>query len=242
MTKQDWYRKTTWTDDDQADYFAHFERSRNTSRAQYLKIQAYYLFETGRRKEIMTALELINLALEKYPERIFLAELLEQKAKCLDKLRKINEAVENFLLSLQAMREIPNVNPGTPYAFGLFVIDHKIDKLYDEVLSVLDEFDLFKDPLVFPIIEYYSYGIRAIIFYRKRNIDDARVFAKKAIVASEKQYSGLVRHPEFGLVSKKADVLHIELRRISKLDPSFLKFLAAVTGSKHLLASHKKEI
>jgi hypothetical protein len=44
----DWYRKTTWSEADQADFFARFKRSRTPyNKAQYLRIQANYLEGVG---------------------------------------------------------------------------------------------------------------------------------------------------------------------------------------------------
>ena len=216
MSNQEWFRKTTWTESDREDFFAHFKRSRKTSRVQYLKIQAYHLYETNRLKEISAALELNNLALEEYPEHIYQAQLLEQKAECLNKLGKIDEAEENFLLALEAMREIPNVKPNVQFSFGLFVIEHNISRLYKEALMILDEFKDIGDGKVFPITEYYFYGLKAIVLHREGNIKEAKHLALKAITASEKQYSGFSRHPKVGLVNKKEDMFYNELASVAQ--------------------------
>ena len=216
MSNQEWFRKITWADSDREDYFAHLKRSRKSSRDQYLKIQAYYLYETNRLKEISAALELTNLALREDPKRIFLAELLEQKAKCLNKLGDVKEAEENFLLALQAMREVQNVKPNVPFSFGTFVIEHRISRLYKEVLLILDEFIDSKHGIVFPITEYYFYGIKAIILNREGYFKESTPFAQQAITASHKQHSGLSRHPKVGLVNKMADVFYNELISIAQ--------------------------
>ena len=67
MNNHMWYRKTTWTANDREDFFARLKRSRKTSRGQYLKIQAYHLYETNSPIEIKAALELTELALAEYP-------------------------------------------------------------------------------------------------------------------------------------------------------------------------------
>jgi tetratricopeptide (TPR) repeat protein len=216
MSNQEWFRKTRWTDSDREDFFAHLKRSRKTSRVQYLTIQAYHLYETNRLKEISAALELNNLALEEYPERIYQAQLLEQKAECLNKLGKVSEAEGNFLLALQAMREVPNVKPNVPFSFGAFVIERKISRLYKEVLRILDEFNEMKNGTVFPITEYYFYGIKAIILNREGISKEAKPLAQKALAASEKQFSGFSRHPKVGLVNKTEEMLYNELVSIAQ--------------------------
>lgn len=216
MSNQEWFRKKTWTDIDREDFFAHLQRCRKSNRDQYLKIQGHYLYETNRMKEIKAALDLTNLALSDNPKRIYLAELLELKANCLNKFEKIKEAEENLLLALQTLREFPYVKPNVPFSFGVFVIERKICRLYKEVLLILDEFIDINHGIVFPTTEYYFFGIKAIIINREGNFKESLPFARKAIAASQKQYSGLSRHPEVGLVNKRTDTLYNELIRIAQ--------------------------
>ncbi len=42
----EWFRRTTWTKEDQEDFFGHLGRSR-TQAPQYVRIQALYLEKTG---------------------------------------------------------------------------------------------------------------------------------------------------------------------------------------------------
>jgi tetratricopeptide (TPR) repeat protein len=211
MSNQDWYRKTNWTKRDKEDFFKHLEQSRKSTRVQYLKIQAYYLYETKRLNEISAALELNNLALSENPESIFLAEIFEQKALCLNKLGKFDDAEENFLLAFQAMREFPNIKPNVPFTFGVFVIENNISRLYKKVIEILNEFDEMKSGIVLPVTEYYFYGIKAIILNREGDFVSSKPFAQKAISASEKKYSGFSRHPKVGLVDETENSLYIEL-------------------------------
>jgi len=70
MSKQDWFRKTTWSEADQADFWSHLRRSRTIfNKAQYLRIQANYLsnrFPT-------VSLELIEVMIKDFPSRFELA-------------------------------------------------------------------------------------------------------------------------------------------------------------------------
>jgi len=217
MKNREWFRKTTWTESDREDFFAHLERSRKTSRAQYLRIQALYLYETKSLNEIEVALELCNLALVDYSEQVELASVLGQKAMCFNKLGKLQEAEETFFLAIGAMRAFRHMRPQVPFSFGLFVIEHKISRLYQEVLMILDEFESITDGIVFPSTVYYFCGIKAIILYRENYPKEARLYATEAIKASEKQYSGLSRHPKFGLVTTRGDAFYKELTEIAEL-------------------------
>lgn len=216
LSNKEWYRKTTWTESDREDFFAHLQRSKKTSRGQYLKIQAIHLYETNRSEEVSAALELTNLALDEYPERISLAQLLGLKAKCLNKLGKLKEAEDNFLLAIQAMRDYPNVKLNIQFSFAFFVIEHKISRLYNEALMLLDEFNDIGHGIFFPITEYYYYGLKAVILHREGKFREAKPLALKAIAASEMQYSGLPRHPKVGLVNKSEDMFYNELASIAQ--------------------------
>jgi len=44
---RDWFRKTTWSADDERDFRAHLKRARVDRRPQYLRIQAAHLLENG---------------------------------------------------------------------------------------------------------------------------------------------------------------------------------------------------
>jgi hypothetical protein len=211
MSKADWCRRTTWTGQDYDDFFTHLRRCHKQNRTQYLKIQAYHLYETASYTTLEAALELIDLALTEYPQRIFLAGLYELKAKCQNKLGNLQEAENAFQLSFISMRAVPNIRPNTQFSFGLFVIEHKISRLYAESINLLDE---FTGRLIFPISEYYYYGIRAVLLKLDGKGVEAKPFAIRAIQATEKEYSGLPRHPKVGLINQPDEILQSELLRL----------------------------
>jgi hypothetical protein len=48
MSKTEWFRRTTWTPEDEASFRARLKRSRGSfHKAQYLRIQAEHLQEVG---------------------------------------------------------------------------------------------------------------------------------------------------------------------------------------------------
>ena len=46
----DWFRRETWTQEDEAEFFKKLNRAKKSNRAQYLRIQANHLYETRNRK------------------------------------------------------------------------------------------------------------------------------------------------------------------------------------------------
>jgi hypothetical protein len=57
----DWFRKTSWSETDQADFFARLKRSRGASnKAQYLRIQASHLEGVGSPGLLRASLTLLD--------------------------------------------------------------------------------------------------------------------------------------------------------------------------------------
>jgi len=67
----DWYRRKTWTQTDEDEYYAKLGRAREHGRAQYLRIQAFELIETKDKKLLTVAERLLNQILRDYPNNIF---------------------------------------------------------------------------------------------------------------------------------------------------------------------------
>ena len=69
MGRYDWYRKTTWTEQDRSEFWLRLNRSRNDfNKAQYLRIQALTLEETGVEANIHASMELLDGRLADYPD------------------------------------------------------------------------------------------------------------------------------------------------------------------------------
>ena len=205
MGKTEWYRKTSWTENDRADFYIHLNRCRKENRAQYLQIQAYHLCETNQSREISAAYDLANLAMQEEKHEYEQAGLLNLKAECSNKLGQIREAEECFNLAIQELKNHSEYALVIPFSFGLFVIQHKIKRLYKKAIMVLDEFINLETTLIIPSTIYSYYGIKAIIYYRTVRRKKGKEFAKIAIEASKLSYSGLPRHPDIGLVTEKED-------------------------------------
>jgi hypothetical protein len=68
---KDWYRRTTWTEKDEEEFFAKLRRARKDGRAQYLKLQALELVNTRKRTLLKVAETLLKKILEEYPDDSF---------------------------------------------------------------------------------------------------------------------------------------------------------------------------
>ncbi len=134
--RHDWYRKTSWTESEREDFESRFVRSRKSSRSQYLRIQAWCLFESGNYCE---SLSLIDRMFSDYPDRFEFASAYLLRAKCHDALGNIAQAIESFRMSIQTERDYPNVRTSVPLDFARFVVQNELRDLFREALSTLDE-------------------------------------------------------------------------------------------------------
>jgi len=209
MKPKEWFRKTTWTESDQQDFFKRLGRARASGRAQYLRIQAGHLEGA---ELLLQALELLDLLLRDYPDDLELAMAHLQKAHCLTKLGKEGEAIKAYQAVIQRETEFPKTITDAWLDFGWFVVSRKLRNLYTEVLKVLS---LPGRRLMFPIDHYRSHGIRAIIEEEKGNQMVAREFAIKAIAAANTKHSEFHYHKDVGLVSVSDSDVHAQLVRLA---------------------------
>jgi tetratricopeptide (TPR) repeat protein len=198
----DWYRKTTWSEADQADFFARLKRSRTTyNKAQYLRIQAYHLEGVGSPKLLKASLALLDKMFAEFPDKTQLASAYGQKASCLAKLGEIDQAIAYYQRALKTEREFPNVKTNAFMQFGRLVVENNLTKLFDEALEELKELDL--RGIKFPSDIFQAFGICSIIAAHKGETEKAKEFAKIALEAADKAHSGLRYHSTVGLVRDK---------------------------------------
>lgn len=214
-TAKDWFRKTTWSEADQADFFARLRRSRTVrNKAQYLRIQAYNLEEIGSPELQRAALTLLEKILNEFPVESQLAPTYSQKASCLGKLGDIDGALESYRSVFDTERKYPRFRTRSHIQFGRLVVENRLTDLFDEVLTVLDEFKL--NGIEFPADVYEESGIRAIIAAHKRENEKARKLATEAVTAASLAHSGFRYHPTVGLVRNKETPFYKSIAAIAQ--------------------------
>jgi len=211
----DWFRKTTWSEADQADFFARLKRCRTTcNKAQYLRIQAGHLEEVGSQELVRSSLELLDKMLAEFPEQIQLASAYNQKASCLAKLGDIENAIANYQRALETEREFPQVKTYAFINFGKLVAERKLTQFFDEALSILEK-GLNSRGIAFPSDTFNAFGIRSIVAAQRGQIDRAKEFAKIALEAAEKIHSGFRYHSSVGLVRDKETSFYKSVQAIA---------------------------
>jgi tetratricopeptide (TPR) repeat protein len=198
LAKIEWFRRTTWTPEDQAAFFQRLERSRTPfHKAQYLRIQAYHLAEVGTALLIEGALALLDRLLTEFPEPSQLASAYEQRARCLADLGRHEDAFVALEASFAAQRAYPNLETGAYLDFGELAIGLQRTDLYDRAGALLDEFGGRE---VLPDSIYRHAVIRAFVAAHRGDRAAAREHARRAIGAAGRTESPFRYHRKVGLV------------------------------------------
>ena len=212
----DWFRKTTWREADQADFYARLKRCRTTyNKAQYLRIQACHLEGVGSPEMLKKSLELLDKMFAEFPEQSQLATAYQQKASCLAKLGNIGGAISNYQRALETERQYPRVKSYAFMEFGKLVALNKLARFYDEALAAL-EAELVSRGIQFPSDTFNAYGIRSLIAAERGLAQKAKEFAQVALEAAAKDHSGLRYHPEAGLVRDRETPFYKSVEAIAK--------------------------
>lgn len=210
--EQDWFRRATWTEEDQRDFRSRLTRARKENRAQYLRIQAGTLAGHDR-NNAPVALALLDELLDAYPDSPEVATALSQKAECLYQLGDLEAAADAYAASVQRMRDVPKMTTDGWLEYALMVATEHISTRYDEVLGILDEFA--KDwPLMLPSDHFRLHASSALIAAKLGDSESARSHALLALKAADQQNSGLAHNKSVGLV-RGYDALRRRLRRLA---------------------------
>ena len=168
------------------------------------------------------ALELLDLLLDEYPSPIELEMGYLLRARCLESLGRLDDAVDSYHLAFQARRSNPSIRTYAPLEFGMFAIRQVRVDLYPEVQSAFNELVEDND-LIFPDAQYMYFAANAMIAHKYGQKEMAQVYAKKALQAADIDYSGSGRHPKLGLVEEHDENIERKLRKI--LNPGLLTLL-----------------
>jgi tetratricopeptide (TPR) repeat protein len=191
----EWYCKRTWSPTNREDFFRRLERSRTPyHKAQYLVIQAETLAKTGKREAYLTALELLQMALTKWPKDVQTVRAQFAVAECYVRLGDLPRAVEAYHQVIKTQRRHPHWLTQGPMEFAWLVATIPMPKLYKEALAAMDEFP--ND--TFPEERYLTNASRALILAACGRKVQARDFANSALNESKITRSGFGKSPRFG--------------------------------------------
>lgn len=213
MARDEWFRRKTWSAKDREEFHARLSRGRSTSaKAQYVRVQASHLLDA---KEFSAALELLDFLLRELPEPLEVSIAHFARARCLVGLSRVDEALSEYRLSLQAERKFPQVGTSAWLELPWLIMSLKMSEFYAEALSTLDEFHSEVE-LGIPILRFRYSAVRAIIAAEQGDALTATKFARQALEAAACTHSGYVRHPKLGLVDEIEPKLRKRLISLSR--------------------------
>ena len=209
MGRDDWYRRSSWSDADQVEFFDRLGRSRSQfHKSQYLRIQAFHLEDNGLLKE---ALNLLARLQQEWPHESQLAQAYNQEASCYLKLGDRSSAISAFRRSIEQENK-GGITTNSRLDFLWLVATERLRDLYDEALEGLDDLSA---PLAFPIAEFRKAGALALIYGDCGQTEIAQKHAKTALEAAAKTNSGLRYHQNLGLVSNPDRKIIRKLKRLA---------------------------
>lgn len=212
--KVEWFRRTTWTPEDAAEFETRLKRSRSTRhRAQYLRIQAIHLEMVGGEELTTVALALLDRLVRDHPDPSELSMAHTQRGRCLRALGRTEEAMAAFEASLEALRAYPRSKHEGYLDYAELLLEENRPGTPDRCRQILDEFGGGE---VWPASVFRHAVVRALVAEIEGVTDAADAWATRALEAADKVESpfryhrslGLVRDPDVELMAKLRQLAH----------------------------------
>ena len=190
MSRDDWFRNTTWNSAIEDAFETKLKRARNKS--EYLRIQASYLAKS----HPAITLKLLEQYFE-LGEHFDFASAFVSKAEALLTLNRIDEALKCYEQALAREKKFPNLLTNASLDFALLVAMRQIKDRYLQAIVVLDE---AKVDLIVPRQFYDWNSAYALIQFDLGNLDEARKYAAAALEFADEFSSGFKYHPKVGVL------------------------------------------
>ncbi|GHV65663.1 hypothetical protein AGMMS49587_20170 [Spirochaetia bacterium] len=201
----DWFRKTTWTKEDENEFLSKLQKAKIYNRPQYLKIQAYTLVDTNNNELLMTALNLLQKYFDDYPDdRLDRSSAFKLTGDIYYKMGKYDMALEQYNNAIEFEEIFPNVKTEAYLKFSEMIIQlNKIDH-FEQVKALLLKRDT---EINFPINKYIANAILSIIYKHENNIEKSNYYKKLAEDAANTENSDFRWNKKLGLVKNRNKLL-----------------------------------
>jgi tetratricopeptide (TPR) repeat protein len=207
----DWFRKQSWSQEDQSGFWQRIAKARENSRAQYVFIQGFTLMEAGPNYRT-DAIALFDHVIDRYPTSASFVRALSAKAECLLDSGDAEGALIYYDRAIKQMRIAPNNQTWAWLEFAWVVATKGLTNHFKSALDLLDEFGSSRQP--FPVVAFRICGSRALIQSACGLTDSAKAAARTALDAADKAESGLRYHPKVGVVGSSYDDIRARLAAI----------------------------
>ncbi len=211
----DWYRRKTWTKNDEDEFFTKLHKAKIDKQVQYLRIQAIELMKTNNEAYLDVVEKLLNKILIDYLDNNFEKSLVfNTLGEIYLKKENYEKALSYFAKSLAFEKEFPNLITTSYLNFSETVIKTKKIELYEEVEKILLK-KIEKDTFRLPAHDYIAYSVLSVISDFKGDIDKAKNYAVLVEKNATTKTNGLVNvhKRKIGLVKERKTWLDKLLRK-----------------------------
>lgn len=215
-TPTDWYRRGTWTEEDQQAFFARLLQSQSTfHKAQYARIQAQTLQETGEMPLLEAARSLYDFILREYPQEES-QQLLAHvgKAECCAELGDREATLEAVYGALSAHRSHPRWHASALLSAGRVAVRDRLIEAYHALDAALSDL-MNRRAFALPVDLYTACYVLAFITDHLDDRPRAQAFAQGALKAIAMSDSNVKRLPQMGLVRQPSPVIYERLRHLA---------------------------
>ena len=137
MGRDDWYQRTTWSDNDRQEFFARLNRSRSGSnKAMYATFQAKSLCDAGLYEE---ATELLQMVLVEFASEANHTEVHYEMARSLIGLGDTTSALQRLRMVLDAEHDDPSYQTQAWLTFAWVVAERRLADAYGEALDIVEK-------------------------------------------------------------------------------------------------------
>jgi hypothetical protein len=215
----DWYRRTTWTDEDRQAFFGRLLQSHSTfHKAQYARIQADTLWATGDRALMAPARDLYMFVVREYAhEESQLLPAQVGRATCASELDDREDALDALFGAVSAHRSSPGWHPSALVKAGELAVRDRLVDVYpamDEALSGI----MRRRALTLPADLYAACYVLAFMADQQGDRPRAQAYAQGALRAMAMSRSNDRRLPPVGLVRQPSAVVHERLLTLAGTD------------------------
>jgi len=201
----EWYRKKTWTKDDESEFFAKLQRARKDGRAQYLMLQAYALSETDNKELWAVALNLIQKYFDEYSDDQFeKSGAYGTVGKIYCKMGEYDLALESYKKAVEQEKAYPGVRTGAFLDFSQLAIHQNRTDLFDDIEAVL--LDNIEE-CGFPSSKYIECEALSTIYKHKNDLERANYYKILAEETANDDDSCLVYYRKFGHGENRDEIL-----------------------------------
>ena len=208
---RDWFRKTAWSAQHAADFERNLARSRS-QRAQYIKIQAQTLADTGKAQLADAAIQLAHRYLKEDPRGFFETQAHLTIAKASGTKGDVSAALQAYRNAVEAEARKPGLRCCAYLEFAWFVATRGLLEAFDDVLSAMNASQ--EADLIFPIAQYKYFGALALISNELKDREHARRMARNALEAKARA-APFSRHKGVGVVQGIDGDIQERIRRLA---------------------------